>query len=505
MELTSAKQMRNADDTAIHVLGIPSSLLMRNAARALARAAIEMMGQNRSAVIFCGSGNNGGDGVACASYMLLRGVEVRVLLVGSREKMTDDTREMERRFGELGGELEIFDPLESGLAEGLDSVGVIVDALFGVGLSRDIEGTALEAVRLMNSAKAPVIAADIPSGVDADTGKIMGEAVRCEKTVTFSMAKPGHFIEPGCIYCGEITIADIGIPPEVLKNCGCGVYAVSKEDISLPPRPRLSHKGDFGKLLVISGSVGYTGAPTLCAKAAERSGAGLVYLGVPRDIYEITAVKNDGAMPFPLSCDNEGKISIAALPKINERLGKCDICVIGPGVGRSDELSSLVSEVISSAQCRLVLDADALFAAAQDTSVLKKAKYPPVLTPHEGEFVRLNGAGITDRISDARRFSQENNCILVLKGHRTLIAFPDSDVFILQTGGPGMAKGGSGDVLSGVIGAMLGQMPLKEAVLSAVWIHGRAGDICAQELGEYSVTPSDIISALPKSIKQILR
>jgi len=505
LELTSAQQMRNADDTAIHVLGIPSTLLMRNAARALAKTAMAMMGDNFSAVVFCGSGNNGGDGVACASYLLLRGVRVRALLVGSREKMTADTREMERRLRELGGVLEDFDPAEPGLPEALDAAGVLIDALFGVGLSRPLTGKALEAVRLMNASRTPAVAADVPSGVQADTGAILGEAVRCQRTVTFSMAKPGHFTEPGCVCCGDVEVADIGIPAELLQECGCSVFTVTGEDVALPARPRLSHKGSFGKLLVLGGSLGYTGAPTLCARAGERAGAGLVYVGVPAAIYEITAVKNDGAMPFPLSCDGQGRLTLASLPVIEEKLKSCDVCVLGPGLGRSEELTELVRQLVSHSGKPLVLDADALFAVSQDPAALLRAERPLVLTPHEGEFARLYPQRSGDRIADARDFARQYDCVLVLKGHRTVVAFPDGTVHLPISGNPGMAVGGSGDVLAGVIGAFLGQLPLKQAVLWAVWLHGHAGDLCARRLGEWSMTAADLLETLPESIKEHTR
>jgi NAD(P)H-hydrate epimerase len=227
-----------------------------------------------------------------------RGIGVRLLFVGDRKKMTADTVEMVRRLVELGGRLEEYNPDAQGLAKAVSAAGVIIDAMFGIGLRAPLRGNALHAVQMMNNAGVPVLSADIPSGVEADTGRVTGEAVRADKTVTFSMAKPGHFVEPGCTYCGKLEIAAIGIPPEYLENAGTDNYAVIGSEFRLPVRPRLSHKGDYGKLLVVGGCVGYTGAPTLAARAAVRGGAGLVYLGVPRNIYEITAVKNDEAMPF---------------------------------------------------------------------------------------------------------------------------------------------------------------------------------------------------------------
>jgi NAD(P)H-hydrate epimerase len=495
--------MKDADAAAIHIGGIPSTLLMAIAAGHLARAAEEMMGNNRSAVIFCGAGNNGGDGIAAGLYLLRRGVAVRLLFVGSRQKMTADTTEMARRLTELGGRLADFDPDEPGLEKMLAAAGVIIDAMFGIGLNALLRGNALTAARLINASGAPVLAADIPSGVEADTGRVSGEAVAADGTVTFSMAKTGHFAEPGCTFRGTLDIVNIGIPPEILEKAGIDVFAVTGDMLRLPKRPRVSHKGDYGKLLVVGGSVGYTGAPTLAARAAVRGGAGLVFVGVPAEIYRITAVKNDEAMPFPLCCDADGRLTAGAGPVISEKLSGCDALVIGPGLGRSEELAGLVPALLASADRPAVVDADGLRALAMDMTAVKQAGKPVVLTPHAGEFAGMGGALTGDRVSDARKFAAENSCVLVLKGHRTVSAFPDGTVYINTTGNPGMAKGGSGDVLAGLIGAMICQMPLRQAVITAVWLHGRAGDLCAEKIGEYAMTPSDIIAMLPEAMKEI--
>ena len=505
MELSDSRRMYDADNTAIHVYGIPSTFLMENAAGHVARAALEVMGDNQSAVIFCGPGNNGGDGVAAAIYLQRRNVRVRALLVGDRARMSDDCSEMERRFRKMGGTLEDFCADDPTLPAALKSAGVVIDAIFGIGLQRDLRGDGLAAVKMINEAGTPVVAADIPSGVEADTGRILGEAVRCVRTVTFSRAKTGHYSAPGCLCCGRVDVVDIGIPEELLSNAGCGISVITGEEAILPKRPAVSHKGDYGKLLIIGGSVGYTGAPSLCARAAVRAGAGLVFLGVPRDIYEITAVKNDEAMPFPLPCDEDGRLSAEALPALCSRLQDCSHVVIGPGIGRSDGIRSLVCGLVEKATVPILLDADALWALSDDLTILRRAKKPCILTPHEGEFLRLGGMLTGDRVGDARRFASENACILVLKGHRSVCAFPDGEAVIITSGNPGMAKGGSGDVLAGIIGALLGQLPLREAVTLGTWIHGAAGDLCAAEFGEYGMTPSDIIGNIPLISKNMVR
>ncbi|MGM9614360.1 MAG: NAD(P)H-hydrate dehydratase [Oscillospiraceae bacterium] len=492
MELAMAAGMKAADRTAIEERGIDSLLLMERAAGFVAEAAAEYCVADGPAVLFCGPGNNGGDGVAAARLLMERGIPVRAFLVGAREKMTADTRAMERRLLETGGVLEDFRPADGMTAA--KEAGVIVDALFGVGLSRELTGDALAAVQLMNRASAPVIAADIASGVSADTGLVLGEAVRAACTVTFSMAKPGHFIEPGCVYCGELRVCDIGIPADVLKTAGCGIYAIHGEDLRLPARNRLSHKGDHGKLLILGGCAGYTGAPSLCARAAVRAGAGLVYIGVPEDIYAVTAVKNDEAMPFART---------DAL--VAERLSQSDVCVIGPGMGRSEDTLALTRYVLKNAGTRpVVADADALWALSQEPALLDATEAALVLTPHEGEFARLLGRSVHDRLHDALRFAETHDCAVVLKGHRTICAFPDGRAYVIDAGNPGMAKGGSGDVLAGIIGAMLGQLTGRRAVVTACWLHARSGDIAAGKFGEYALKAGDIIDTLFRAELEIM-
>lgn len=500
MQLTSSEKMRDADSHAIHLAGIPSTLLMTNAAEHLAKAAMELANDNRSAAVFCGSGNNGGDGLAAAAYLLCRGFSVRCFLVGRRERLTADASEMERRLKELGGELENFSPENAGQENAAKSAGVIIDAMLGIGLNKELSGALLSAVELINKANAPVVSADVPSGVEADTGKILGAAVNADITVSFSMGKPGHFAEPGCTKCGELRVCEIGIPAEILKDAGEKVFAVQDGELHLPKRPRISHKGDYGRLLLLGGSVGYTGAPMLCARAAQRGGAGLISLGVPEQIYELTAARMLEPMPFPLPGDSEGRIDLSALPRILEKLRNADVCVLGCGLGRSDGISELTRSLLHVSAKPLVLDADALFAIGSDPELIKSAQTQPVLTPHEGEFLRLGGVLSGDRLSDARAFATQRSCTLVLKGHHTICAFPDGEVYIIPFGNPGMAKGGSGDALAGLIGAMLCQLPAKKAVLCATYIHAKAGDMCAGRLGEYAMLPTDVIDEIPNVV-----
>ena len=273
--------------------------------------------------------------------------------------------------------------------------------------------------------------------------------------------------------------------------------------VRLPKRVRESSKRDYGRLLILAGSRGYTGAPRFASRAAVRGGAGLVWLGVPESIYAVTAVKNDEAMPFPLPCDAQGRLTAEALPEVEARLERMSCLAIGPGLGRSAGVTEFVQGALAASRVPTVVDADALWALSRDMSSLEDAACPLVLTPHEGEFAMLGGLLDGDRVASARRFASRWGCTLVLKGSGSVVAFPDGECYVNQTGNPGMARGGSGDVLTGLMAAMLCQLPFRDAVRAAVYLHGLAGDMAAGELGEYGMTPTDMIRLLPAALKTV--
>ena len=569
LPLATAAQMRELDRRAVEEYKVPSLELMENAARAVADAVWELLhpeedgfgpiGHGQSVVIvankkgappptseeqarmdelraivesknddptprvaiFCGPGNNGGDGVAAARLLMEKGgCYVRAFFVGDRAKMTPDERAMEDKLNAAGGCLEEFsvdmtsrETLEATmtfeqqkLLMWISTCDAMVDALFGIGLTRPVEGVFRTAVLQMHSRlNCPVVSCDIPSGVNADTGEVLGEAVRAKVTVTFTRGKPGLYSGPGAERAGEVRIVDIGIPYDLEYQMFRELprlEVMHQPDSQLPLRPRNAHKGDFGKIFILAGSVGYTGAPVLAARAALRTGAGLVYLGVPREIYPIVAVKCDEAMPFPLPEDYSA---------ILEKARGCDMALIGPGLGRSPKAEHLVRSLLADLDIPVVLDADGINALAGHIDVLDKRSALTVLTPHEGEFSKLTGCAlpIRDRLSTARDFAREHGCVLVLKGQGTVTAAPDGSAWINAAGNPGMAKGGSGDVLAGMIAALLGQKHLRqerdntaELVTTAVCFHGLTGDLCARKFGEYAMLPSDLIEALPEVLKE---
>ena len=549
-ELATMAQMKELDRIAIEERGISSLELMENAAKAVAQAVVNLAGpadgrrpdeviatatsvvrmrteteptaeERREAEaaeniilskntdptsrigIFCGPGNNGGDGVAAARLLLEAGYRVRTFLLGNREKMTPDERAMEEKLKAAGGELESLDLEDRRTTAWLSTCDCFVDALFGVGLQRPLAGEFLALVQWLNRMRTPVVSCDLPSGVHGDTGEILGDAIQAKVTVTFTCAKPGLYLDAGAGRAGKVEVANIGIPWELvfeqIKQGKEGTHVLPNyARLNLPRRPVDGHKGDFGKLFILAGSEGYTGAPNLAARAALRTGAGLVFLGVPREIYPILAVKCDEAMPFPLPERYE---------EILEKARGCDVALIGPGLGRHPKTEKLVRALLEDLDIPVVLDADGINALCGHIDILDKRSAPTVLTPHTGEFARLTGCPlpVKDRLSAARAFAKEHHCTLVLKGHGTVTAAPSGNCWICGTGNPGMAKGGSGDVLSGMIAALWGQKPLKgpytdlsELAAWAVWYHGKAGDKCARKLGEYGMLPSDLLDAIPE-------
>lgn len=537
--LLTPQQCRRLDHIAIEERGVPSLDLMERAARAVAEAAEDLLSDRRRenefapvafcsggsdklpepvralldrrrqdsapwAAVFCGPGNNGGDGLAAARLLLQRGVSVRTILVGDWAKMTADAREMARRLQAVGGEIEAFDPDDLEQSAWLGLCDCAIDALLGVGLKRPVQRAFLAAVRRLNSLSCPVVACDLPTGLDGDTGRVLGEAVQADMTVTFTAAKPGLYLDQGRVYSGQVRVIDIGLPNDLTAPLltGGNLWAVKGPD-TLPRRPRTAHKGDFGKLFLLCGSVGFTGAPVFAARSAVRSGAGLVFLAVPEDIYPIVAVKCDEAMPFPIPDDYDALLA---------RAKGCDAAILGPGLGADPVARELARKLLQDLPCPVVLDADGINALAGHIDILDSRSAPTLLTPHDGEFQRLTGCALPleDRLAAARDFAAAHRCGLILKGHATVTAAPDGRAWVNVTGNPGMAKGGSGDVLSGIAAGLWGQKHLRSGdsdlwslAAQAVAIHATCGDLCARESGEYAMTPGDMVCALPKVFKAL--
>ncbi|MFZ2949077.1 MAG: NAD(P)H-hydrate dehydratase [Desulfuromonadaceae bacterium] len=512
MKVITAHAMQELDRRATSEYGIPGAQLMERAGRCCAEEIIAGFGQNGSAVVMAGKGNNGGDGYVIARLLGQKGWSVKVIILADRLQITGDAA---ANLGKLPDSVVSFCPREGQLSalhrEEIFQADVIVDALLGTGLCSTVSGVYLEAVNLMNASSRPVVAVDIPSGIDGTTGRVLGNAVRAYLTVTFACAKLGHVLHPGAEHGGRLVVADIGIPRQLME--AASGYDFLNEDTMRPMlrrRDRQAHKGQFGHCLVIAGSTGKTGAAALAANSAVRAGSGLVTLAAAESIHSILEIKTTEVMTAPLPDSGDGFLTNSAFPAIEKLLAGKDAVAIGPGLDRHPGTYALVRNLVESVALPLVIDADGLNALAEDMAVLERKKSRQViLTPHPGEMSRLTGSSIPDveavRISAAQDFARSYGVFLVLKGARTIIASPDGTAAINGSGNPGMASGGMGDVLTGIIVSLLGQgYAAWDACRLGVFIHGFAADMVAEKKGEIGINASDVLEKLPYAYNKLL-
>ncbi len=511
--LASAEMMRGFDRAAIGSIGIPGLLLMENAGRAfvdeLARRVDPLAG--RSVTVVCGKGNNGGDGYVIARHLANRGCEVRVFLLAKKSSVRGDARvNLDALLGmaSLRGSTLKFAEAMSGraLTAGREGV-IIVDAILGTGFAGEVKGVVRDAIEWINKQGSFVAAVDIPSGVDATTGEVNGEAVRAHLTVTMGLAKIGHYVGEGADRSGEVRVVDISIPPALMRPEKNPVFRVHGRDVTqlLPVRPRTAHKYSVGKVLVIGGSRNFTGAPLMAAQAALRSGAGAVVLAIPKSIHTAIARRLTEVIIAPQEETAGGALGSAAAPALLERAAWADVVAIGPGLSRDKETMALVRLLVGVVKKPLIVDADALSALAGETRRLKNRKSDTILTPHSGEFGPLAGMTAKEadrhRVSAARGKAREWGCIVVLKGAPTVTADPDGTVYVNPTGNPGMATIGSGDVLTGMIAGLRAQgIKGSGAAYAGVYLHGLAGDCAAARHGERSMLATDILEAVPQAM-----
>lgn len=513
IRLATAEEMRQAERRATAELGVPSLVLMENAGRGAADAIERAFGPapGRRVGVVCGKGNNGGDGLVVARHLAGRGAAVEVWLIGAAADVRGDAAvnmDAARRAGLPLTEVAGAPGLEA-LRRGLASADLVVDALLGTGVSGAATGLIADAIAAINEAGRPVCALDLPSGLSADRGALLGPTVRAQLTVTFGLPKRGLYLHPGAAHAGRIEVADIGVPRAWLEQ-GLTVGLLEAEDVLavLPTRPADAHKGHYGHLLVVAGSIGKTGAAILACLGALRAGTGLVTCALPASQQPIVAARLAEAMTEPLPETGAQALSAKALDRLLELAGRMDAVAAGPGVGLDAETQATVRDLIRAAERPMVVDADALTALVGHLGTLREARGPRLLTPHPGEAARLLGRSIpevqADRIESARRLARESGAIVALKGAGTVIAGPGGEVAINPTGNPGMATGGSGDVLTGVAGGFLAQGLGPEAALrAAVYLHGLAGDLAAAERGEAGLIAGDIADALPAALRRL--
>jgi len=514
MRVLNARQMREADRRTIEEIGIPSIVLMENAGRQVV-AAIEAMHADLledSVAVLCGHGNNGGDGFVVARTLAQRGVDVSVFLVGRVADVRGDARANLDILGRLGFTVvEIADSSawELHVSE-IRDCALIIDAMFGTGLNAPLSGLLETVVADVNGSGIPVVAIDLPSGLSADTPEPIGPFVEAGMTVTLGAPKLCLVLPPGESRAGDIVIADIGIPSDVFEQLDAPRIELLTRGAMralVSPRAPDSHKGDYGRVTIVAGSRGKTGAAHLAAIGALRSGAGLVTVAVPDDSQQTLAAMAPEYMTEVLAQTMGDGISVAMVDRVLD-LAR-DVLAIGPGLGQAADTQAFIRELVDRATMPLVVDADGLNAFVGDPDKLSgRDERDVIITPHPGEMARLVGMSTDEvqanRLDVARNFAIAHHVYVVLKGHRTLIATPDEKVFINPTGNPGMATGGTGDVLTGMIAAWLAQLLDAEAACKlAVYLHGLAGDLTEAELGEVAMTSGDLAAHLGTAVLEL--
>ena len=514
MRILTAAQMREADRYTIEEIGIPSLVLMENAGRqvvAAMEAAYEARLDGRVSVL-CGRGNNGGDGFVVARTLMQRGVYVAVFVIGSVADVRGDARINLDILGRLGlTVVEIGDEQtwELHFSE-ISQCTVIVDAIFGTGLKSALGGMMETVVADINASGIPIVSIDLPSGMSADTPHLIGDCIDASMTVTLAAPKLPLVLPPGEAHAGDVVIADIGIPPDVLESVdGPHVELLTPEQVRslVEPRAPESHKGDFGRVTLVAGSRGKTGAAHLAAMGALRSGAGLVTVATPASCLAIVASMAPELMTEPLAEAKNGTVVPAAVQAVLEL--RQDVIACGPGLGRGAAIAEFVRTLIERSTVPLVLDADALTVLADDPACLTgKEDRDVIITPHPGEMARLIGASVDEvqanRIQVTAEFAATRRIYVVLKGHRTIIATPEGHIYINPTGNAGMATGGTGDVLTGMIAAWLAQLLDAEAACRlAVFLHGAAGDIAEANEGQAAMIATDLVGYLGDALNQL--
>jgi ADP-dependent NAD(P)H-hydrate dehydratase / NAD(P)H-hydrate epimerase len=515
MDIITARQMQELDRKTIQEAGISGAVLMENAGRGTFEQMLRHFPdiRQRRVIVLAGKGNNGGDGFVIARYLLNNAVPVKVFLLARADTVSGDAAANLRALQNMGGTV-VEIPEETAWQKAHPDIlhaGIIVDAIFGTGLSSAVTGLARRVIEDVNRAGKPVVAVDLPSGVDATSGALLGSAVRAHLTCTFGLAKQGLVLYPGASCAGKIEVIDIGIPQALVTAAGLQNHLLEEKNFrgKLPRRNPDSHKGTYGHAFVIAGSSGKTGAAAMAAQAAMRVGAGLVTIGVPAALNQILAIKVTEAMTEPLPDSGTGFLNIDAWPRIQDVLPGKTVIAVGPGISDREETAALVFKIIESAGKPLVIDADGLNAVSRNPEILKKATAPVVLTPHPGEMARLTGtttqAVQADRIAAARKFSSDFGVTLVLKGSRTVIAEPSGHVYINPTGNPGMASGGMGDVLTGMIAGFIAQgFDAFFSAQLAVFMHGRCGDQLAVKRGSVGILATDICDEIPATLHEFI-
>ncbi len=511
MRLPTSQEMVALDRRAADEFGVPTLLLMEAAGRQVAEAAARMTAAGSPrVVIVAGKGNNGGDGLVAARVLSAAGWRATVVLLARDADVSGDAAVNLNSARRAGVDISNLDTLATpGLRGVFTGADLVIDGLFGTGFRGPVVGLAARAIEAINGSGRPVLAIDIPSGVHGDTGAVDGPAVRATATVTMGLPKTGLVLQPGAERAGEIWVADVGHPQRLIDSAGIRTSLVTRAmvDAAIAVRPKDAHKGAFGRVLIVAGAVGYTGAAALSAFGALRGGAGLVTLAVPQAIYPIVASVVVEGMPVPLA-DDDGALAEAAADQIADLTRSADVVACGPGLSRLPGPRTVVRRLLAECTRPMVLDADALNNLAGSVSDLRAARGPKIITPHPGEMARL--MNITrdevqnDRINVARAGAERFGATVVLKGARTVVASADGEAFVVPTGNPAMATGGMGDVLTGAIAALIGQgLPPLVAAWTGAYLHGLAGDLAAAARGPAGILAREVADHLPAALAAV--
>jgi hydroxyethylthiazole kinase-like uncharacterized protein yjeF len=510
MKIVSAAEMREIDRVTSERFGVPSLTLMENAGTAVAEVVASLYPSAKSIGVICGKGNNGGDGFVVARKLHEFGKNVRLLLLAERSELRGDAAEMFTKLPMSPVVAASPDQLKAESARAVFDADVLVDAILGTGFRPPVSGLYAEAIAVLNASSSPAVAVDIPSGADADVmGEQVGAVARADAIVTFTAPRPAHIF--GMLSAGPTLISPIGSPDDAIVS-SLKLNLITARDTAplIGPRPAASNKGNFGHVLVLGGSTGKAGAAAMAGMAALRSGAGLSTVGTAKSVLAIVGSFHPELMTEPLEETEAGSISSVSLEqgRLDAVVKGKTVLAVGPGISRHPDTSALVRSVIKKYKMQIVLDADGLNAFEDRAGELKEKPGGLVITPHPGEMARLTGLTIPavqrDRLNVARNFARGHELIVVLKGNRTLVAQPDGTVWVNTTGNPGMSTGGTGDILTGMVAGLIAQNPdrVADAVIAAVHLHGLAGDVARESMGEHSLVATDLLTALPEAFRR---
>ncbi|MCJ7624644.1 MAG: NAD(P)H-hydrate dehydratase [Anaerolineaceae bacterium] len=505
MKISKVLEMRAMDQSAIEEYGIREEILMENAGLAFYAVLSKKLDiKGRGFLIFCGIGNNGGDGLVIARKIHSNGGHVKIILLGDPEKFQGASKTNYEICKKISLDMRVINDNMDVISTLLSNCDVIIDAIFGTGLSRNVEGFHKQVILSINSSKKTVFSVDIPSGINGDNGLIMGVAIRANCTVAFGLPKVGNMLFPGAGLCGQLFVAHISFPPSLYEAESLKIE--TNPSFDLPPRKVNGHKGTFGQALFIAGAENYYGAPYFAALSFLKAGGGYSRLASPKSITPFIANKGSEIVFLPMNETSSGSISYSNKLRLLEISTKMQIVVIGPGLSLQNETQQLVRELVREIPVPLIIDGDGINAICDDLNCVLGRKAETILTPHPGEMSRIFKSSVSEiksnRIEILQKTCSDLNAIILLKDAHTLIGYPDGKVYINLSGNSGMATAGSGDVLTGIIAAMYGLgLSISEAASKGVFIHGLSGDLAAGEIGEDGITAQDILEFVPKAVK----